>query len=62
MCRTQNDTGHGRRPSLESFFAAQKDRVLETLTEHLTRVRERIREYEAGEYDPEWVVEVKGAV
>ena len=62
MSETKTHTREVRGPSLDVFFATQRDRVLETLTDHLARVRERIREYEAGEYEPEWVVEVRGAV
>ena len=51
-----------RRPPLHAFFEAQRIRVLHTLAEHLTRVRDRVREYEAGEYEPEVVIEVRGSV
>ena len=61
MRDTKSDTRE-KRPSLDGFFAAQRDRVLEALADHVTRVRERVREYEAGEYDSEWVMEVRGAV
>jgi hypothetical protein len=51
-----------RRLPLDAFFEAQRVRVLHSLAAHLTRARDRVREYEAGEYEPEMLVEVRGSV